>query len=80
MGEDRPVIARIADGEGPVRSVAIAPFEISATTVTVAQFAAFIEATGYRTSAEDFGWSYVFHRHLSAEARKHARGFSSEVS
>jgi sulfatase modifying factor 1 len=80
MGEDRPEIARASDGEGPVRCVEVAPFELGATTITVAQFAAFIEDTGYRTTAEDFGWSYVFHRHLGAGAKKHARGFSSEAS
>ncbi|PQV63577.1 Formylglycine-generating enzyme, required for sulfatase activity, contains SUMF1/FGE domain [Abditibacterium utsteinense] len=78
MGEDRPEIARASDGEGLVRVVSVAPFEMSATVVTVAQFAAFIEATGYCTSVEEFGWSYVFHRHLSVETRKHARGYSGE--
>ncbi|HEU5011707.1 MAG TPA: formylglycine-generating enzyme family protein [Roseiflexaceae bacterium] len=49
-----------ADGEGPVRRVQIRPFWIDVTTVTNAQFAAFVEATGYRTEAERFGWSFVF--------------------
>ncbi len=80
MGEDRPHIARVEDGEGPLRRVAVAPFEVGATTVTVAQFAAFVEATGYRTSAQEFGWSYVFHRHLTAQARRHAQGYSAEAA
>ena len=80
MGEDRPEIARAEDGEGPVRRVQVAPFEIGATTVTVAQFAAFVEATNHRTAAEQFGWSYVFHRHLSAKARASVRGYSGEAS
>jgi formylglycine-generating enzyme required for sulfatase activity len=49
-----------ADGEGPVREVTLAPFGLAATAVTTAEFAAFAEATGHRTDAERFGWSFVF--------------------
>ncbi|WP_281727968.1 formylglycine-generating enzyme family protein [Streptomyces sp. RKND-216] len=49
-----------ADGEGPVREVAVSPFSLAATAVTVAEFAAFAEATGHTTDAERFGWSFVF--------------------
>ncbi|RLL68735.1 formylglycine-generating enzyme family protein [Streptomyces sp. Z26] len=49
-----------ADGEGPVREVRLDPFGIAATAVTNAEFAAFTEATGHRTDAERFGWSFVF--------------------
>ncbi|MFD0772439.1 formylglycine-generating enzyme family protein [Streptomonospora algeriensis] len=48
------------DGEGPVRTVELSPFWISPTAVTNAEFAAFTDATGYRTEAERFGWSFVF--------------------
>jgi formylglycine-generating enzyme required for sulfatase activity len=48
------------DGEGPVRSVQLAPFWIDSMVVTNRQFAAFVEARGYRTEAERFGWSFVF--------------------
>ena len=48
------------DGEGPVREVRLRPFYLDATTVTNAAFAAFVEATGYQTEAERFGWSFVF--------------------
>ncbi|MDC0739542.1 formylglycine-generating enzyme family protein [Cognatishimia sp. SS12] len=48
------------DGEDPLRKTRIKPFRIGATTVTNAQFAAFIAATGYVTEAERFGWSFVF--------------------
>ena len=48
------------DGEGPVRKVRLNPFWIDATAVSNARFAAFVDATGYRTEAERFGWSFVF--------------------
>lgn len=48
------------DGESPVRSVSLRPFRIGATTVTNAEFRAFVDATGYVTEAERFGWSFVF--------------------
>ena len=49
-----------ADGEGPVRQVELGPFALAATTVTNADFARFVQATGYRTDAERYGWSFVF--------------------
>ncbi|MFJ8040828.1 formylglycine-generating enzyme family protein [Kitasatospora sp. NPDC096147] len=56
-----------ADGEGPVREVTVAPFRISPTAVTNAQYAAFVKATGYRTEAERFGSSFVFEGFLARE-------------
>lgn len=49
------------DGETPRHRVALPGFSIDATTVTNADFARFSEATGYRTEAETFGFSAVFH-------------------
>jgi sulfatase modifying factor 1 len=49
-----------ADGEGPVRSVQLDPFYLDITPVTNHAFALFASATGYRTEAERFGWSFVF--------------------
>jgi formylglycine-generating enzyme required for sulfatase activity len=48
------------DCESPMRHQRVAPFLMGAGTVTNAQFAAFIKATGYVTDAERFGWSFVF--------------------
>ena len=48
------------DGENHVHEVELDPFWIDATAVTNDRFATFIEATGYRTDAERFGWSFVF--------------------
>ncbi len=53
-----------ADGEGPVRQVQVRPFWIEPTAVSNAQFLEFVEATDYKTEAERFGWSFVFHLFL----------------
>jgi formylglycine-generating enzyme required for sulfatase activity len=57
---------RQADGEKPAHEVALNDFSIDVTTVTNADFARFIEATGYRTDAETFGFSAVFHLAVKA--------------
>jgi formylglycine-generating enzyme len=48
------------DGEVPTRRVRVRGFRVDATTVTNADFAAFVEAAGYRTAAEVHGFSAVF--------------------
>ncbi|MCM1012771.1 MULTISPECIES: formylglycine-generating enzyme family protein [unclassified Brevibacterium] len=68
MGSE-DALAYPADGEGPVRAVAVDPFAIAATTVTVASFAAFVLATGHRTEAEVHGDSLVFAGHLPDAVR-----------
>lgn len=68
MGSDGPE-AYAADGEGPVRHVAVEPFAIAPTTVTNAQFAAFVLDTGYRTDAQLHGDSLVFAGLLDHPAR-----------
>lgn len=50
-----------ADGELPLHEVELAAFSIDATPVTNQQFSRFVTATGYRTEAERFGNSAVFH-------------------
>ena len=62
------------DGEGPVREVELAPFRIDRTAVTNEQFAEFVEATGYRTEAERFGWSFVFHLLVPAKIKRKQAG------
>lgn len=54
------------DGERPVHEVRLNGFDIDATSVTNADFARFVEATGYATEAEAFGYSAVFHLALRA--------------
>jgi formylglycine-generating enzyme len=53
-----------ADGEGPVRSVTLSPFQMDVFPATNDDFSAFVEATNYRTEAETFGWSFVFWSHI----------------
>ncbi len=48
------------DGEGPVRPVALAPFELAAHAVTNDDWATFVEATGFLTESERLGSSFVF--------------------
>lgn len=52
------------DGEGPIREVMVDPFLIDRYPVTNELFQQFIESTGYRTEAEEFGWSFVFWAHI----------------
>ncbi|MDZ8276626.1 formylglycine-generating enzyme family protein [Microbacterium aquimaris] len=54
------------DGEVPVHQVTLDAFSIDATSVTNDDFARFIDATGYATEAETFGFSAVFHLALAA--------------
>jgi formylglycine-generating enzyme required for sulfatase activity len=58
IGTDAPVLRE--DGEGPARRVTLRPFRMDAHAVSNRRFAAFVAATGHRTEAERFGWSYVF--------------------
>lgn len=63
MGTDNPD-GFPQDGEGPIRSVYLDPFSIDRDPVTNDLFQEFIRATGYKTDAERFGWSFVFWLHL----------------
>jgi sulfatase modifying factor 1 len=58
-----------ADGETPVHEVRLDAFRMDSTTVTNAQFAAFVKDTGYVSGAEDFGVSAVFHLAFTGDRR-----------
>jgi len=62
------------DAEGPIREESVGPFGIAPTTVTNAEFAAFVKRTGYVTDAERFGWSFVFASFVTEAARPAIRG------
>ncbi len=56
------------DLDSPRRKIKISNFLMSPFAVTNADFAFFVEDTGYRTVAEQEGWSYVFHALLEDAA------------
>lgn len=58
-----------SDGEVPVHEVRLPPFRIDATAVTNSMFNKFVEDTGYKTEAEQYGTSAVFHLLLKAPAK-----------
>ncbi|WP_078434865.1 SUMF1/EgtB/PvdO family nonheme iron enzyme [Metabacillus halosaccharovorans] len=62
-----------SDGEGPVRKIKLNGFHISPYTVTNKDFKHFVDATGYKTEAEVFGWSFVFHLLASKKTRESIR-------
>ena len=68
-----------ADGEGPVRSVRVNSFYIDTYTVTNEQFERFARETNYRTDAERFGWSFVFHMFVGAKARRTAEQAAADA-
>lgn len=63
---DSTGVGNAQDGETPVHEVFVPEFSIDITSVTNEQFAAFIDSTGYRTEAETFGYSAVFHLAVDA--------------
>jgi formylglycine-generating enzyme required for sulfatase activity len=48
------------DGEGPVHDVELAAFQIDRFALSNRRFTEFVDATGWQTDAERFGWSFVF--------------------
>ncbi|WP_323034769.1 formylglycine-generating enzyme family protein [Pararhodobacter sp.] len=52
------------DGDSPRRKIHLSPYLISPTAVSNADYARFVEATGYQTVAEFEGWAFVFHQVL----------------
>ncbi|MBX3310388.1 MAG: formylglycine-generating enzyme family protein [Cryobacterium sp.] len=55
------------DGETPVHDVVLPEFRMDATSVTNDQFAVFVSDTGFRTEAETFGFSAVFHLAIQSD-------------
>lgn len=55
------------DGETPVHPVQLSAFSIDTHTVSNQDFAAFVDATGYRTESEIYGTSAVFHLAVQAD-------------
>ena len=53
-------LAYPGDGEGPLREIDLSAFEIDTCAVSNADFATFVEDTGFQTESELLGWSFVF--------------------
>ena len=68
-----------ADGEGPQRRVRLDTYQIAVHAVSNAQFQRFVEATGYTTLAERYGWSYVFHLFVSVEIKQKVKITPADV-
>lgn len=66
MGSDDG-LGHPADGEGPAREVTVRPFLMDACVVSNQAFRRFIQATGYQTDAERYGWSFVFRGFVGPE-------------
>ncbi len=79
MGTDHPDAFR-ADGEGPIRNVKVNSFLMDQYAVTNLKFKEFVEATNYKTEAEQYGWSFVFHKLVSEKTAKRVKQVVSEVS
>jgi len=62
-----------SDGEGPVRKVELDAYWMDACCVSNQQFAEFVEATGYISESEKFGWAYVFIGQLSKSKQRKMR-------
>ncbi|MHC9046853.1 formylglycine-generating enzyme family protein [Microbacterium saperdae] len=60
--------ANPGDGETPQHVVRLEDYRIDATPVTNADFARFVKATGYRTEAERWNFSAVFHLAVAADS------------
>lgn len=59
----------VSDGEGPVRQVDVGPLYVDECSTTNQQFEEFVRATNYKTEAERFGWSFVFHMFVPSKVR-----------
>lgn len=66
LGTARPVFP--IDGEGPPVEKRVRDLWWERGAVSIGQFRRFVEATGYVTLAERFGWSFVFHTHVPGGA------------
>lgn len=75
---DSTGVGNLGDGETPVHEVLLPEFSIDATSVTNDAFAKFIADTGYRTEAERFEFSAVFHLALETD-RENIMGSTPEA-
>ncbi|MCB9122873.1 MAG: SUMF1/EgtB/PvdO family nonheme iron enzyme [Caldilineaceae bacterium] len=83
MGSDKKRDDQAFDDELPQHTMTLPAYRMARVPVTVAQFAAFVEATGYKTQAERDGkaWSYTGSKWdwLQGANWRHPRGPESDV-
>jgi sulfatase modifying factor 1 len=83
LGSDKKKDDQAFDDELPQQSVTLPAYRIARTPVTVAQFAAFVQATGYQTDAEKRGSAYVWtgskYDDVKGANWQHPRGPKSDV-
>jgi sulfatase modifying factor 1 len=60
MGSDPALDPYALDTEQPECQVRVSQFRIARIPITTAQFTAFVQATGYRTAAEQAGWAWTW--------------------
>ncbi|MGI9354720.1 MAG: SUMF1/EgtB/PvdO family nonheme iron enzyme, partial [Rhizobiaceae bacterium] len=77
LGTSRPV--HLNDGEAPKRIADLKAFAIDACAVTTKRFEAFVVATGYATTAEKAGWSFVFRGFVLNNASGEIAGISNDA-
>ncbi|MGQ0603755.1 MAG: formylglycine-generating enzyme family protein, partial [Anaerolineales bacterium] len=72
------------DEEKPQQTVFVSEFYMARTPVTVVQFAAFVKATGYKTTAEEKGsgwnWTGSIWKEIKGADWQHPRGPESSVA
>ena len=68
-----------ADGEGPVRRVALTGFSIAPAAVTNREFGDFVRATRYATEAERLGTSFVFYLQVPIIPRQQIRQVAADL-
>jgi formylglycine-generating enzyme required for sulfatase activity len=83
MGSDKKKDGRARDDETPQHKLYLPEYRIARVPVTVAQFAAFVQATGYRTTAEERGSAVVYTgsewKDVKGANWSHPRGPQSDV-
>ncbi|MCL4826843.1 MAG: formylglycine-generating enzyme family protein [Caldilinea sp.] len=83
MGSDKRRDPDAWEDETPLHQVFLNGYWIGRYPVTVAQFAAFVDETGYRTRAEERGYAYIWTgstwRDVHGANWRHPRGPESDV-
>lgn len=67
------------DGETPIHEVTVDSYYMDRTAVTNKEFNQFVQATGYKTEAEDYGWSFVFYLFISEATAKKVKQYPPQT-